>query len=71
MSLDQEFDRDLAAMWQDLEEKVVAAAKRGVVPATFQSTQCCLNSQTDNLRFPLAVVEGNYTSTPVSHPFSF
>uniref|UniRef100_A0A8C7SQI2 Trafficking protein particle complex 8 n=1 Tax=Oncorhynchus mykiss TaxID=8022 RepID=A0A8C7SQI2_ONCMY len=57
VSLDQEFDRDLAAMWQDLEEKVVAAAKRGVVPATFQSTQCCLNSQTDNLRFPLAVVE--------------
>uniref|UniRef100_A0A8C8KAE4 Trafficking protein particle complex 8 n=1 Tax=Oncorhynchus tshawytscha TaxID=74940 RepID=A0A8C8KAE4_ONCTS len=57
VSLDQEFDRDLAAMWQDLEEQVVAAAKRGVVPATFQSTQCCLNSQTDNLRFPLAVVE--------------
>uniref|UniRef100_A0A4W5L065 Trafficking protein particle complex subunit 8 n=1 Tax=Hucho hucho TaxID=62062 RepID=A0A4W5L065_9TELE len=57
VSLDQEFDRDLAAMWQDLEEQVVAAAKRGVVPATFQPTQCCLNSQTDNLRFPLAVVE--------------
>lgn len=71
VSLDQEFDRDLAAMWQDLEEQVVAAAKRGVVPATFQPTQCCLNSQTDNLRFPLAVVEGNYTSTPVSHPSSF
>ncbi|CAB1332152.1 unnamed protein product [Coregonus sp. 'balchen'] len=46
-----------AAMWQDLEEQVVAAANRGVVPATFQPTQCCLNSQTDNLRIPLAVVE--------------
>ncbi|KAK6313879.1 hypothetical protein J4Q44_G00153380 [Coregonus suidteri] len=57
VSLDQEFDRDLAAMWQDLEEQVVAAANRGVVPATFYPTQCCLNSQTDNLRFPLAVVE--------------
>ncbi|XP_010896143.2 trafficking protein particle complex subunit 8 isoform X2 [Esox lucius] len=57
VSLDQEFDRDLAAMWRDLEEQVVASANRGVVPATFQATQCCLNSQTDNLRFPLAVVE--------------
>ncbi|XP_055800032.1 trafficking protein particle complex subunit 8 isoform X2 [Salvelinus fontinalis] len=57
VSLDQEFDRDLAAVWQDLEEQVVAAANRGVVPSTFYSTQCCLNSQTDNLHFPLAVVE--------------
>ncbi|CAB1324027.1 unnamed protein product, partial [Coregonus sp. 'balchen'] len=30
-------------MWQDLEEQVVAAANRGVVPATFYPTQCCLN----------------------------
>ncbi|KAL1022685.1 hypothetical protein UPYG_G00031010 [Umbra pygmaea] len=57
VSLDQEFDRDLAVMWRDLEEQVVAVANRGVVPATFQPTQCCLNSQTDNLRFPLAVIE--------------
>uniref|UniRef100_A0A8C7IEG0 Trafficking protein particle complex subunit 8 n=1 Tax=Oncorhynchus kisutch TaxID=8019 RepID=A0A8C7IEG0_ONCKI len=57
VSLDQEFDQDLAAVWQDLEEQVVAAANRGVVPSTFYPTQCCLNSQTDNLHFPLAVVE--------------
>ncbi|XP_067086412.1 trafficking protein particle complex subunit 8 isoform X2 [Osmerus mordax] len=57
VSLDQEYDRDLAAMWRDLEEQVVAAANRGVVPGTFHPTQCCLNNQTDNLRFPLAVVE--------------
>ncbi|KAM4629221.1 trafficking protein particle complex subunit 8 isoform 2-T2 [Polymixia lowei] len=57
VSLDQEYDQDLAAMWCHLEEQVVATANRGVVPATFQPTQCCLNSQTDNLRFPLAVVE--------------
>uniref|UniRef100_A0A673XUK4 Trafficking protein particle complex subunit 8 n=1 Tax=Salmo trutta TaxID=8032 RepID=A0A673XUK4_SALTR len=57
VSLDQEFDRDLAAVWQDLEEQVVAAANRGLVPSTFYPTQCCLNSQTDNLHFPLAVVE--------------
>ena len=60
MSLDQEYDRDLAAMWRDLEEQVVAAANRGVVPGTFHPTQCCLNNQTDNLRFPLAVVEGKF-----------
>uniref|UniRef100_A0A667WND5 Trafficking protein particle complex subunit 8 n=1 Tax=Myripristis murdjan TaxID=586833 RepID=A0A667WND5_9TELE len=57
VSLDQEYDQDLAAMWCHLEEQVVAAANRGVVPVNFQPTQCCLNSQTDNLRFPLAVVE--------------
>uniref|UniRef100_UPI003AAD2883 trafficking protein particle complex subunit 8 n=1 Tax=Centroberyx gerrardi TaxID=166262 RepID=UPI003AAD2883 len=57
VSLDQEYDQDLAALWCHLEEQVVAAANRGAVPATFQPTQCCLNSQTDNLRFPLAVVE--------------
>ncbi|KAM3876034.1 trafficking protein particle complex subunit 8 [Diretmus argenteus] len=57
VSLDQEYDQDLAAMWCHLEEQVVAAVNRGVLPGTFQPTQCCLNSQTDNLRFPLAVVE--------------
>lgn len=49
---------DLAAMWQRLEEQLVAAAHRGVVPVHFQPTQSCLNSQTQNLRQPLAVVEG-------------
>ncbi|XP_068449315.1 trafficking protein particle complex subunit 8 isoform X2 [Clinocottus analis] len=57
VSLDQEYDQDLAAMWCHLEEQLVAAANRGIVPATFQPTQCCLNSQTDNLRFPLAVAD--------------
>ncbi|XP_075997687.1 trafficking protein particle complex subunit 8 isoform X2 [Genypterus blacodes] len=57
VSLDQEYDQDLAAMWCHLEEQVATAANRGVLPANFQPTQCCLNSQTDNLRYPLAVVE--------------
>ncbi|XP_020502574.2 trafficking protein particle complex subunit 8 [Labrus bergylta] len=57
VSLDQEYDQDLAAMWCNLEEQLVAASNRGIVPVNFQPTQCCLNSQTDNLRSPLAVVE--------------
>ncbi|KAF7646234.1 hypothetical protein LDENG_00191260, partial [Lucifuga dentata] len=57
VSLDQEYDQDLAAMWGHLEEQVVAAANRGVLPVNFQPTQCCLNSQTDNTRHPLAVVD--------------
>uniref|UniRef100_A0A8D0A440 Trafficking protein particle complex subunit 8 n=1 Tax=Sander lucioperca TaxID=283035 RepID=A0A8D0A440_SANLU len=57
VSLDQEYDQDTAAMWGHLEEQLVAAANRGTVPANFQPTQCCLNSQTDNLRHPLAVAE--------------
>ncbi|XP_073673155.1 trafficking protein particle complex subunit 8 isoform X3 [Garra rufa] len=57
VSLDQEFDRDLSQLWRELEERVVAVANRGTVPITFQPSQCCLNSQTDNLRYPLAVVE--------------
>ncbi|KAM6921828.1 trafficking protein particle complex subunit 8 [Xenentodon cancila] len=57
VSLDQEYDQDLSAMWCQLEEQLVASANRGVVPVNFQPTQCCLNSQTDNLRHPLAVVE--------------
>lgn len=58
VSLDQEYDQDLAAMWCHLEEQLVAAANRGTVPVNFQPTQCCLNSQTDNQRNPVAVVEG-------------
>uniref|UniRef100_A0A673N8D5 Trafficking protein particle complex subunit 8-like n=1 Tax=Sinocyclocheilus rhinocerous TaxID=307959 RepID=A0A673N8D5_9TELE len=57
VSLDQEFDRDLSPLWRELEERVVAVVNRGAVPITFQPSQCCLNSQTDNLRYPLAVVE--------------
>ncbi|XP_056336696.1 trafficking protein particle complex subunit 8 isoform X1 [Danio aesculapii] len=57
VSLDQEFDRDSSQLWRELEERVVSAANRGSVPNTFQPSQCCLNSQTDNLRYPLAVVE--------------
>nr|XP_015195016.1 PREDICTED: trafficking protein particle complex subunit 8 isoform X1 [Lepisosteus oculatus] len=57
VSLDQEFDRDLSQQWKELEEQVVSIVNRGTVPVNFQPTQYCLNSQTDNLRFPLAVVE--------------
>uniref|UniRef100_A0A672KWN7 Trafficking protein particle complex subunit 8 n=1 Tax=Sinocyclocheilus grahami TaxID=75366 RepID=A0A672KWN7_SINGR len=57
VSLEQEFDRDLSQLWRELEERVVSVANRGTVPITFQPSQCCLNSQTDNLRYPLAVVE--------------
>ncbi|XP_054646076.1 trafficking protein particle complex subunit 8 isoform X1 [Dunckerocampus dactyliophorus] len=57
VSLDQEYDPDLAAMWYKLEEQLAAAANRGVVPVNFQPSQCYLNSQTDNLHNPLAVVE--------------
>uniref|UniRef100_A0A3Q3SYZ1 Trafficking protein particle complex 8 n=1 Tax=Mastacembelus armatus TaxID=205130 RepID=A0A3Q3SYZ1_9TELE len=57
VSLDQEYDQDLAAMWRHLEEQLVAAANRGLVPGNFQPTQSCLNSHTDNLRHPFAVVE--------------
>ncbi|XP_030627533.1 trafficking protein particle complex subunit 8 isoform X2 [Chanos chanos] len=57
VSLDQEFDRDLSQLWRELEEQLVAVANKGVVPISFQPTQYCLNSQTDNLRDPLAVVE--------------
>lgn len=62
VSLDQEYDVDLAAMWHRLEEQLVAAANRGVIPVNFQPTQYCLNSQTQNLRQPLAVMEGKMTS---------
>lgn len=61
MSLDQEYDVDLAAMWHRLEEQLVAAANRGIIPVNFQPTQSCLNSQTQNLHQPLAVMEGKMT----------
>uniref|UniRef100_A0A8C5EB03 Trafficking protein particle complex 8 n=1 Tax=Gouania willdenowi TaxID=441366 RepID=A0A8C5EB03_GOUWI len=57
VSLDQEYDQDVSAIWCHLEEQLVAAANRGIVPANFRPTQCCLNKHTDNLRHPLAVVE--------------
>ncbi|XP_070816487.1 trafficking protein particle complex subunit 8 [Chaetodon trifascialis] len=57
VSLDQEYDQDMAAMWCHLEEQLVAAANRGTIPVNFQPTQCCLNSHTDNLHHPLAVME--------------
>ncbi|XP_077391270.1 trafficking protein particle complex subunit 8 isoform X2 [Festucalex cinctus] len=61
VSLDQEYDAEQASMWRKLEEQLVAAANRGGggggLPANFQPSQCYLNSQTDNLRHPLAVVE--------------
>uniref|UniRef100_A0A3Q3WQF8 Uncharacterized protein n=1 Tax=Mola mola TaxID=94237 RepID=A0A3Q3WQF8_MOLML len=57
VSLDQEYDPDLAAMWFHLEEQLVTAANRGITPVNFQPTQYCLNCQTDNLRHPLAVME--------------
>uniref|UniRef100_A0A3Q0QRI6 Trafficking protein particle complex subunit 8 n=1 Tax=Amphilophus citrinellus TaxID=61819 RepID=A0A3Q0QRI6_AMPCI len=57
VSLDQEYDQDLSTMWCHLEEQLVASANGGAIPVNFQPTQCCLNSQTDNLRHPLAVVE--------------
>ncbi|RXM36263.1 Trafficking protein particle complex subunit 8 [Acipenser ruthenus] len=57
VSLDQEFDCELSQQWKELEEQVVAVVNRGAIPVNFQPTQYCLNSQTDNLRFPLAVVQ--------------
>ncbi|XP_061681125.1 trafficking protein particle complex subunit 8 isoform X2 [Syngnathoides biaculeatus] len=57
VSLDQEYEAEQASMWRELEEQLVAAANRGGAPANFQPSQCYLNSQTDNLRHPLAVVE--------------
>lgn len=57
VSLDQEYDQDLSTMWCHLEEQLVASANGGAIPVNFQPTQCCLNSQTDNLHHPLAVVE--------------
>ncbi|XP_066533154.1 trafficking protein particle complex subunit 8 isoform X2 [Hoplias malabaricus] len=55
--LDQEYDREQAQLWAELEEQVVAVANKGSVPISFQPTQYCLSVQTDNLRYPLAVME--------------
>ncbi|XP_067834095.1 trafficking protein particle complex subunit 8 isoform X1 [Heptranchias perlo] len=57
VSLDQEYEREASQQWKELEEQVVAMVNKGAVPLNFQPTQYCLNSQTDNLRFPVAVVE--------------
>lgn len=37
----------------------MAVANKGVIPSSFYPTQYCLNSYSDNSRFPLAVVEGD------------
>ncbi|XP_060722601.1 trafficking protein particle complex subunit 8 isoform X3 [Tachysurus vachellii] len=55
--LDQEYDREQSQLWAELEEQVVAVVNRGSAPINFQPTQYCLSSHTDNLRYPLAVVE--------------
>lgn len=65
--LDQECDREQVPLWAELEEQVVAAANKGSVPIGFQPTQYCLSSHTDNLRYPLAVVEGK--SDLLSSPY--
>uniref|UniRef100_A0A3B3WCQ8 Trafficking protein particle complex 8 n=1 Tax=Poecilia mexicana TaxID=48701 RepID=A0A3B3WCQ8_9TELE len=57
VSLDQEYDQDLSVLWCQLEEQLAASANRGILPSNFQATQCCLNSQTNNLHHPLAVIE--------------
>ncbi|XP_069778658.1 trafficking protein particle complex subunit 8 isoform X2 [Narcine bancroftii] len=57
VSLDQEYEREASQQWKELEERVVAVVNKGTIPQTFQHTQYCLNSLTDNLRFPVAVVE--------------
>ncbi|XP_048385356.1 trafficking protein particle complex subunit 8 isoform X2 [Stegostoma tigrinum] len=57
VSLDQEYEREASQQWKELEEQVVAVVNKGAVPLNFQPTQYCLNTQTDNLRFPVAVVE--------------
>ena len=59
VSLDQEYDSESSQQWRELEEQVVAVVNRGVVPSNFYPTQYCLNSYSDNSRFPLAVVEGD------------
>uniref|UniRef100_A0A4X1VKN5 Trafficking protein particle complex subunit 8 n=1 Tax=Sus scrofa TaxID=9823 RepID=A0A4X1VKN5_PIG len=57
VSLDQEYDSESSQQWRELEEQVVAVVNRGVIPSNFHPTQYCLNSYSDNSRFPLAVVE--------------
>ncbi|XP_057554408.1 trafficking protein particle complex subunit 8 isoform X5 [Hippopotamus amphibius kiboko] len=57
VSLDQEYDSESSQQWRELEEQVVSVVNRGVLPSSFYPTQYCLNSYSDNSRFPLAVVE--------------
>ncbi|KAM7125421.1 trafficking protein particle complex subunit 8 isoform 2-T2 [Molossus nigricans] len=57
ISLDQEYDSESSQQWRELEEQVVALVNKGVIPSNFHPTQYCLNSFSDNSRFPLAVVE--------------
>ncbi|XP_072113969.1 trafficking protein particle complex subunit 8 isoform X1 [Mobula birostris] len=57
VSLDQEYEREASQQWKELEERVVTVVNKGTIPQNFQHTQYCLNSQTDNLRLPMAVVE--------------
>ncbi|XP_069885485.1 trafficking protein particle complex subunit 8 isoform X3 [Dipodomys merriami] len=57
VSLDQEYDCESSQQWRELEEHVVAVVNKGIIPSNFHPTQYCLNSYSDNSRFPLAVVE--------------
>ncbi|XP_023365982.1 trafficking protein particle complex subunit 8 isoform X3 [Otolemur garnettii] len=57
VSLDQEYDSESSQQWRELEEQVVAVVNKGIIPSNFHPTQYCLNSYSDNSRFPLAVVE--------------
>ncbi|XP_017353379.1 trafficking protein particle complex subunit 8 isoform X1 [Cebus imitator] len=57
VSLDQEYDLESSQQWRELEEQVVSVVNKGVIPSSFHPTQYCLNSYSDNSRFPLAVVE--------------
>ncbi|XP_053570976.1 trafficking protein particle complex subunit 8 isoform X2 [Bombina bombina] len=57
VSLDQEYDGDSSAQWKELEEQVVSVVNRGALPLNFQPTQYCLSSNSDNSKFPLAVVK--------------
>ncbi|XP_066208727.1 trafficking protein particle complex subunit 8 isoform X3 [Saccopteryx leptura] len=57
VSLDQEYDYESSQQWRELEEQVVALVNKGVIPSNFHPTQYCLNSYSDNSKFPLAVVE--------------
>nr|XP_030732344.1 trafficking protein particle complex subunit 8 isoform X3 [Globicephala melas] len=57
VSLDQEYDSESSQQWRELEEHVVAVVNRGVLPSNFHPTEYCLNSYSDNSRFPLTVVE--------------
>ncbi|XP_043921778.1 trafficking protein particle complex subunit 8 [Protopterus annectens] len=57
VSLDQEYDAESSQQWKELEEQGVSVIYKGTLPPNFQTTQYCLNSQTDNSRYSLAVVE--------------